>query len=226
MLITGRDTPLGGELTDRALAAGFAVVATVNSLPKKKSAPRGKDDGERKAEPDALLLLPWTRPSALSAQNVILRALKAHDSLDHAVVVVDGGAESRALHELPAAKVQEIIDAQLKGHVFLIKEVLHLFLRRRAGTLSLVLHAGGAEAPSALDSMTTASFLALARSMMSTYQNEPIAINGFETASSADSAYAGYVIRAIKGGSRTSGGKWHRFNDRAGLRGLGFRKKG
>jgi len=223
MLITGRETQLGAALVEGAVAEDRAVIATTDSAPRKRSR-RGKEHEEREGG-DRLLLVPWTKQSALSARNIILRGLSSFDSIDEAVIVHSLARESRPLHELTVATIQQGIDVLVKSELFLIREVLHYFLRRRSGVLSLVLNTEGDEALSTMDSVAVASFRAVVKAVMNTYQNEPVIINGFETASADMPKFASFILAVLGDRSRNGGGKIYRFADRNGHRSFAFRKK-
>ena len=103
--------------------------------------------------------------------------------------------------------------------------MLHYFLERKRGVLSFVLNNEGAEVLSTIDSVTTACFTALVRSILSTYQNEPIIINAFECAAHDTTEFAEFIMRTLTEKARASSGKWYKFEDRASFRRFGARKK-
>ncbi len=221
MLITGRETPLGAALIEGAIAAEHSVVATSDGAPRKR--PRRGKEREEKETGERLLLVPWTRQSALSARNVVLRGLSTFDSIDEAVIVHSATRESRPLHELTVATIQQGVDVLIKSELFLIREVLHYFMRKGGGVLSLVLNTEGDEALSTMDSAAAASFAAIIKTVMNTYQNEPVTINGFETASADSGEYASFILSSLAEGS--TAGRLYRFGDRSGFRHFSFRKK-
>ncbi len=208
MLISAGDTALGNHLVEKALADGFNVVATTTPLPRRKPNQRTKD-AEKRAENERLLLVPWTRQSPVSARNLILCGLNSFDTIDDAIIVHNLTKEMRTLHELPSAFIQEAIDAQLKSHVFLIKELISHFLKRKEGSLSLVVNREGAGVLSAIDSLLTSGFTALAASLFSVYQNEHLVINGFDSISTDAEDYASFILSATSEKGRRNTGKWH-----------------
>ncbi len=223
MLITGKETPLGAALVERALADDRAVIATTDVAPRKRSR-RGKEREDKEAD-RRLLLVPWTKQSALSARNIILRGVSTFNSIDEAVIVHGLARESRPLHELTLTAIQQGIDVLVKGELFLIREVLHYFLRKRGGVLSLVLNTEGDEALSTIDSAAVASFSAVVKAVMNTYQNEPVIINGFETASADMEEFAAFILSSSGDRSRNGGGKIYRFSDKTGFRPFASRRR-
>jgi len=223
MLITGTETQLGAALVERAVAEDHAVIATTDGVPRKRSR-RGKNSEEKEAD-KRLLLVPWTRQSALSARNIILRGVSTFNSIDEAVIVHNLARESHPLHELTVTAIQQGIDVLVKGELFLIREVLHYFLRQRGGILSLVLNTEGDEALSTMDSAAVASFSAVVKAVINTYQNEPVTINGFETASADMGEFASFILGTSGGPSRNGGGKIYRFADRTGFHPFASRRK-
>lgn len=223
MLITGRESALGAALIEQAVAGEWRVVTTTETSPKKRS-PRGKaKESERSDESERLLVVPWTRESALSARNVLLRGLSTFDGIDEAIVVHGIAREARPLHDIAVSAIQQGIDLQIKGDLFLVREVLRYFVRKRGGVLSLVLNTEGDENLSALDSAGAASFSAVVKTLIRTYQNEPLTINGFETASSDMGEFASFILS--NHWSNGGGGKVHRFTDRTGFRPFARRRK-
>jgi len=213
MLICGPDTPLGNHLVEKALNGGYNVIATSPPLPRQKNNHRAKEP-EKKAELERLVLVPWSRQSPVSARNVILRGLSAYDFIDDAIIIHNLTKERRALHELPIAFLQEAIDVQLKSLIFLAKEIIVHFLKRGAGSLSLVVNTEGAEVMSTVDSILTSGFIALTNSLITSYQNESFVINGFDSGSGDAAEYASFVFSLVSDHSRRSSGKWHRHNEK------------
>ena len=150
--------------------------------------------------------------SPVSARNVVLKALSTNAAIDHAILIHSLTNERRNLHEIPLNLIQEISDLQLKSHLFLAKELLSLFLKRKAGTLSLVVDIGGLDELATMDSLVAGGFTSLAESLMSVYRNDPVSINAFDTQSSDVDEYALYIVSTA-----TQGGGWHHHGQRGGV---------
>jgi NAD(P)-dependent dehydrogenase (short-subunit alcohol dehydrogenase family) len=209
LLVAGGDSALGNSIIEKALAAGYRVAATSRAVPRKKTAkpPRPESDNR--------LIVPWSAQSPVSARNVILNTLSAFDAIDDAVVVHSLTRDKRPIHELPSAYLQESIDTYLKGYVFMIKELASHFSKKKSGTLSLVVNVEGSEVLTMLDALVTAAFSALAKSMVTSYQNDTIRVNGFESASPDTADFAQFIWGTISG-QRTSG-RWHHHGEKGGL---------
>ncbi|HUX20814.1 MAG TPA: SDR family NAD(P)-dependent oxidoreductase, partial [Spirochaetia bacterium] len=210
MLISGGDTPLGNSVIQKALADGFNVVATAPSISN-----QGQRNNGEKGRSESLMLVPWSRLSPVSARNVVLRAIASYGAIDQAIMVHSLTNERKMLHEITLNRMQEIVDVQLKSHLFLAKEILSHFLKRKAGVLSLVVDAGAQGELPTMDSLVTQGFIALAKSLMSTYRNEPIIINGFESQSNDVKPYADFIIAAVS--ASATAGKWYHLTEKSGL---------
>jgi len=210
VLVTDFDTPLGGELARRLRAAGNTVVAT-RSGSEKKEAPA--------AQEESLLILDWNRKSPISTRNVILTALNRFDRIDEALVLEVPGVERKLLHETSYQSIEAAVDQWVKGSLFLIKELLEVFQRARAGVLALVHYsqpeAGGVFPP--LEAALRGSFQALAQSLFSSYNQEYLYLNGFESTSSQCQEFAEFLLGTLNERGRRVSGKWFRFQLKTGL---------
>ncbi len=222
-LITDADTPLGAELLRRCLERGAQVIATVSSPPPEPAKPaRGTSSraaAPQPAPPAAVAFLEWKRRTPLSAINGLLQAVDAHDRLDEAIVLNAPAGERKLLHETPTAVVEETVDHWVKGNLFLVREILRLFRRRKAGVLALVNYAplvsGGALSP--LDGAVWGGFQSLCESLFASCNEEPFVLNGFESHSEQPGEFADYILDALQEkGSRVCG-RWFRHQGRAGL---------
>lgn len=222
VLVSGGDTPLGNSIIQKALTGGFNVVATAANFSRGKNGQRGKETGA-KGGSESLVLVPWQRMSPVSARNVVLKAISAGSAIDRAVLVHSLTNERRSLHELPLNVIQELIDLQLKSHLFFAKEVLSYFLKRKSGNLSLVLDVGGLDELATIDNLVAAGFAALADSLMKAYRNEPVSIDAFDTQSSDVEDFASFIVTAAA--QSPTDGKWHHHAQRSGVFRGGIRSR-
>lgn len=219
MLITGGDSPLGNSIIQKALADGFNVIATAPSI-----SGQGQRAGGNKDQSESLMLVPWNPISPVSARNVVLRAVGSYTAIDQAIVVHSLTNERKPLHELALNQLQEIVDVQLKSHLFLIKEILGHFLKRKSGVLSLVVEGAVRSELPTMDALVTEGFVALVNSLMASYQNDPITVTGFDSQPSEPKDYASFILSALAQGPPP--GKWLHFGDKGGLFRGGRRSSG
>ena len=210
MLITGGDSPLGNSIIQKALADGFNVIATAPSI-----SSQGQRAGGDKGQSESLMLVPWNRISPVSARNVVLRAVGSYAAIDQAIVVHSLTNERKPLHELALNQLQEIVDVQLKSHLFLIKEILAHFLKRKSGVLSLVVEGAVRGELPTMDALVTEGFVSLINSLMASYQNDPIAVIGFDAQPSEPKDYASFILSALAHDPHP--GKWLHFGEKSGL---------
>jgi NAD(P)-dependent dehydrogenase (short-subunit alcohol dehydrogenase family) len=217
VLITGKTTKLGTLLVDTYLSRGWEVVATVR-----------QDEGpQEESEIDAnLLITTWNRRSPLAAKNVLLSGINRFGDINEAVVIFPMDGENRPLHELPSAAIEASIDGQIKSQLFMIKEVLSWFQRKKRGQLSLVRYDEGADILPPLDAICSGTFHSLSRSLFTFYQNEELRINSFESDTSDTKAFVSFIMKNLDEKARGNHGKFYRYNDRGVLRNIGkpFRK--
>ncbi|TVR58574.1 MAG: hypothetical protein EA426_09640 [Spirochaetaceae bacterium] len=206
ILITGRYTPLSADLVQGALSRKHRVLVTVDDSDSNPPVPEGFDE--------ELHHLAWNPRSPLSARSVILSGTNTFDPIDEAIVVLSANGSLTPIHETPAATIEAAIDASVKGYIFLVKEIVAYFQRRKAGTLSFVVHEPG-ENFAALSACASGCFRALAESMFSLYQNEPILMRGFRSETTNVKSFAEFVLTNCSDRPEKSGGKWHAYADKA-----------
>lgn len=212
VLITGKTTKLGNLLVDAFLSRSWEVVATV------RQDEESRDEGDIDAN---LLITTWNRRSPLAAKNVLLSGINQFGDIDEAVVIFPVDGENRPLHELPSAAIEASIDGQIKSQLFMIKEVLAWFQRRKGGQLSLVRHDEGADILPPLDAICSGTFHSLSRSLFTFYQNEEVRINSFESDSSDTRGFVAYIMKTLEEKARGNHGKLYRHSDRGVLGNLG-----
>lgn len=222
MLVSGGDTPLGNSIIQQALES-FNVAATTAGISRPRGGGRAKQPPV-KQESESLVLVPWSRQSPVSARNVVLRTVGSFESIDQAVVVHNLTNEKRLIHQLPLNSIQEITDVQLKSYLFLAKELMTHFLAKGRGGLALVVDCSGQQELTTMDSLVTEGFVSLARSLMSSYHGDPVAIKAFESSSTDARGYASFILDTLK--ESGGGGKWFHFGEKSSLFRSGRRARG
>src|SRR5690349_20919668 len=115
ILVTGKDTFLGNEISQFFLNQGQK--AAVSVTPRKEAFPAVEQDRR-------LFVFPWSRRSAVSAKNFLLQSVHELGPLDEAWVVFSPDSETVPFHELPTLEIEESVDSQVKGFLFLARELL------------------------------------------------------------------------------------------------------
>ena len=158
----------------------------------------------------------WNKRSPLSARNAILSVLNSSGSLDRAVLIYQTGDYSKTFHETSSAVYDLQIDRWIKGYGYLIKEIVHLFLKQQHGDLILILDTGGMKVMAPLESAIFSFLRSLFKNLSVLYQNEPIRMFCFETDTARPDDFIDFYQKIITE-TRYSAGKVHRFSDKKSL---------
>lgn len=129
-LITDIDTTLGNELVRLYLEEGNRVLATTNTEASLTSLVD--------VAGDSLTVVRWNRRSPVSARNMLLKTLATYQKLDDLLLLGPPDTNSVSLLQVDLAEIEEEIDTWIKGSLFLIREGLTHFEKRRMGVMALV----------------------------------------------------------------------------------------
>jgi len=160
---------------------------------------------------------PVGRITPLSARTLVLKALNTFDSFSHALIVLSPFDASEPPHEVPSASIEENIDTQLKGCLYIVKEVLVYFMRQGRGSLSFVSLTDPGLENNVIDSMIHGGFISLADSIFSFYRNESVDMFGFESDSTKYEEFSEYIWKILENPGKQNFRRWNRFADRSGL---------
>ena len=116
ILVTGKDTFLGNEISKFFLGQGARVGVSIT--------PRNQDSHPSLEQDERLLTVPWYRRSSISAKNLVLQTVNQLGPLDEAWIIFTQEHEKTALGETSASVLEESLDESLKGLVFLTRELL------------------------------------------------------------------------------------------------------
>jgi len=160
--------------------------------------------------------LDWNPSSPISARTLILAAENRLDRIDEAILVCSPPSIRSSAAELPLADVEIMINDQIKGWFFLVKELAAIFTSRERGTLALVYHdipgAGRDDAADILGPSALASFRALTHSLLAAAHSEPYTTIGFScTDAGNEAAFAAFMYKHIEESGKRTSGKLHKF---------------
>ena len=201
--ISDIDTSLGNELVRLYLEAGDRVFAT--STGQEALSSFNEVAGE------SLKVSQWNRRSPVSARNMLLKAVNGFDAVDELILLGPPESQSTPLLQVGLGEIEDEIDTWLKGSLFLVREFLAYFYRRKSGSVALVAQAGGADA-SSLEESVRSGFRGLSRSLLREYGSTPetLTVNGFESPGSDPESYAAFVRRHMEEKARGASGRWFR----------------
>ncbi len=224
VLITDGDTPLGAELVRLFSARGFRVVTTTVW---ETARPDSGQAGAKAADPPArstapalgVVSIPWNRRSPVSAQNLLLSALNALGAIDEALVLDASDVPGAPVHELSAADVEKAFDFSLKPPVFLVRELLSYFMKRREGVLAFVSFCARPESdPSpALERAVREGFKGFASSILSSYPEAGFFVNAFQSFGAGPQEFAPFIEKTLEEKARKISGRWFTCQPKAGF---------
>ena len=166
------------------------------------------------AAPDApaRICLDWTPGSAISARTLLLAAENRLGSVDEAILVCDPPPAGRAVANVSIADVEVMLNDQVKGWFFLVREFAAAFRARGEGTLALVYPETAGKDEGLLESAALAVFRSFTRSVLAEAGGEPYITLGFSSGETGDEAgFAAFIARQLDEASRRGSGKQHRY---------------
>jgi len=205
VLIAGRHSAVLDALVLEALNLRLPLLVTQES---------GQD---RSAGPEGLLSTIWNRRSPLSARSVIIRAANELETIDEAIVVYQAHGGFQPLHELSAADIETGIDADIKGYLFLLREVLLHLNKQGSGILTLVFQHAPEQPGAPLEAGAAAVFRAIGNELFAAYHNEPILLRGFESTIDNPKEFAQFILTVGQDRPERTRGKWLKYTGKSGL---------
>jgi len=221
IVIVGNESPLASalaaEAAKRVQLVGTAFVA--NRFAPGKEGPGNQAPKEATVPVDgsAQVRFTWRPGSPISSRTLITAARNRLERIDEAVLVCSPAPIRRRPDELSPEEVDSLVDDQIKGWFFLVRELAGLFKAQGTGTLALVLSevAGGGGKDDRVDLFgpsVAASFRALAQGLLAGSFSEPYRILGFaSTEAGEDEAFAAFAFKTIDEGGKRDSGKWHKY---------------
>ena len=164
--------------------------------------------------------LQWNPGSPISAHTFTLAAENRLGQIDDAVLICSPPAIYKAPESLVPVEMDRLINDQIKGWFFLIRELAIIFRGRGKGNLALVvpdlLPGGGGESQADLFGVSAAAaFRSLTEGLLSSAKNEPFQILGFSCSESGiEEKFAAWIFRFIDEGSRKDSGRMRRYSKR------------
>jgi NAD(P)-dependent dehydrogenase (short-subunit alcohol dehydrogenase family) len=212
VMVSDADTPLGRELVRLFTARGHQVAALVSDA----RASEFPGTGSR-----APLVVPWSRRSPAGARTAVLSTLNRFGVLEEAVVLGAAPSPPALPHELASVDIERAVDQGLKGPIFLVRELLGVFLRRGQGVLSLVCFSERRddEPGPALDQTVQEGWQGFAAGVLDAYAEKSVFINGFKAAGVGHEEAAAFVDRSLEEKARKITGRWFTFQPRGGILG-------
>jgi NAD(P)-dependent dehydrogenase (short-subunit alcohol dehydrogenase family) len=229
ILIAGNDSSLFSALCVEAAKRVETYAAAL--VPQRRDTPNsaavnqdsGQDadgDGQNAGAPRGIVL-DWNPASPISARTLMLSALNKLEHISDAVLVCVPPAYRKNAADFSPAEVDVLVDNNIKGWFFLVRELTAIFRARRPetpdspGTLALVMpELGGGfrdDVPDLLGPAASAAFRAFAQGLIASSLTAPYHVLGFSSSESGEeNAFAAHIFKTMEEGKRGSG-KWHKF---------------
>jgi NAD(P)-dependent dehydrogenase (short-subunit alcohol dehydrogenase family) len=163
------------------------------------------------------IVLHWNPASPLAARTLTLAAENRLGQINEAILVCAPPPVYRPVEELLPAEVDAMVDNQIKGWFFLVRELALVFRARKAGTLVLVApeingNAGKDSPADILGPSVAASFRSFAQGLLASSANEPFQILGFSAPESGDeTGFAAYLFKIMEESNKRNSGKWFKY---------------
>ena len=208
ILIAGNESPL---LTALCVEAAKRVENyAVAFIPKEKGQELPKSvSGDRR------ILIDWNPPSPISAKTLVLACQNKLNLIDDAILVCVPPACRKKANEFSVQEIDRLIDCNVKGWFFLVRELVAEFEKRGKGQLSLVLASelgplSKEDQADLLGPVAVASFRSFAQGILLSSFNACYSAMGFSPAEAGEeNAFAAYVFKIMEEEKRNSG-KWHK----------------
>jgi NAD(P)-dependent dehydrogenase (short-subunit alcohol dehydrogenase family) len=233
ILIAGNESPLfsavGAEASRRVERWAGALIPHGLGTEQPWVRPEDRDQSvSSESGKTSPAYLDWNSASPVSTRTLVLAAQNELRSIDEAVLVCVPPAYRRPPEELVPVDIDRIVNCNIKGWFFLVRELTGIFKRRRAdqmnpggsstgssaGTLALVLKDISADTRDDLPDLAgpaiAAAFRSFAQGLLVSTANAPYTVMGFSSSDpSQESAFAAYIFKIIEEGKRNAG-KWHK----------------
>jgi len=238
ILIVGNESSLFSATVAEALkrVESFASVHVPNRFPLPEG--RGATAPEAEAATGAIPLS-WNPSSPISARTLLVSAENRLKQIDNAILVCAPPAVFKTAEALTPEEIEILVNDQIKGWFFLIRELVLYFRRRGSGSLALVApdlgsawdapatnalgihirdivnrgaNAGNKNAPADfVGPSALASFRAFAQGVLASQAGEPFQVMGFTSAEAGNEGdFAAWFFKMIDEGVGKNSGRWHR----------------
>jgi NAD(P)-dependent dehydrogenase (short-subunit alcohol dehydrogenase family) len=161
------------------------------------------------------LLLEWNSSSPIAVRTLVLSAVNRMERIDNAVLICAPPSYRKTAEELSPAEIDTLIDSNIKGWFFLVRELTTVFRSQNGGTLSFIvsdLPTGAKEdIPDIIGPAAAAVFRAFAQRVLTSSAAAPYNVMGFSSSEPGEeNAFAAFVFKIMEDEKRNSG-KWHKY---------------
>ena len=160
--------------------------------------------------------LNWNPSSPISARTLTIAAENRLERIDEAILICSPPSIRSRASMIPLSDVEIMINDNIKGWFFLVKELAAIFTARKRGTLALVFpdisSSGKDDNADVLGPSALASFRALTQGLLAAAHSEPYITVGFShTDAGNETAFAAYIFKILDEISGKAKGKMFKF---------------
>ncbi len=188
-LVTGKSGPLLVEIVRQAADRQRQVLVTRSGR---------MDLGQTDEETTSTFS--WNRRSAISARSAVLHATNLYGALDEAIVIFAPTSDTETFHESSIGGIENRVDSEVKGYIYILREILGQMVKQGSGRVVLVLQQPPDELQSPLEAVGVAGFAALADALGRYYRNEPVVIDRFRTQLDDPAGFTEFLFNRIDRG--------------------------
>ena len=162
--------------------------------------------------------LSWNPGSPISCRTLILAAENRLGQINDALLICSPPPLYRQPESLAPADIETLVNNQIKGWFFLVRELALAFRSKGEGTLSLIVpdavQSGGRDTPADLmGAPAAASFRALTQGLLASASTEPFQILGFSLSEvGQEGTFASWMFKILDEGVKKNSGKWHKYS--------------
>lgn len=219
LLIMGtRYTPLK-DLIEAAVDHDYRVT----------TAPTGDQDFDeylRNSSPETVTQIQLRLGSTLSTRVAVASALHTPDEPENqirdVILVVSPPQEARGFHEIPPGEMEQLLQENLLGMLYVLRETMAVLTAQGQGSITVVLDEHSTDVLPALGSGVLYGIQRTVEGMFRSYQNKLIVIQGVRSQCDNQEMLARYMFDEYFARPEKNGYRWTKFTGRSGL----FTKKG
>jgi NAD(P)-dependent dehydrogenase (short-subunit alcohol dehydrogenase family) len=175
------------------------------------------DTAEKPIDPalaDRQIMLEWNSASPIAARTLVLSAINKLERIDDAVLVCAPPSYRKTAEDLAPVEIDALIDNNIKGWFFLVRELATVFRAQSRGTLSFIVsdfQTGAKEdIPDLIGPASAAVFRSFAQRVLTSSAAAPYNVMGFSSQEPGDeTAFAAFVFKTMEEGRNS--GKWHKY---------------
>lgn len=158
----------------------------------------------------------WNKRSPLSARNAVLSALNEFGQIDNAILIYQPGSSNKTFHKLTTSLYDLQVDRWIKGYGYLFKELIQLYTKQNAGTISLCLDTSGYSQLTPIENSVYNYLKTLFQNVSLLYKTEAFRIFCFETDTTKREDFLSFY-KKVTTDTKYIAGKVYKYSDKKGL---------